>query len=206
MVHPLDLGRERRVEGRQHPIGPIPGIGWGGGGWARDVSEITLVVQGLPVRCSVRRDDDHFSVELDHVTYDIQLVRHEPGALHLSESGRRHIVRIAHAQGRSFLHVDGHTLEYTTARSGDAGSAMQTAAPGDLTAPMPGTITQVLVQEGDEVVPGQALVIVEAMKMEHVIRAPRAGTVRAIRARPGDQIEGGTALVEINWKSNGPLR
>jgi propionyl-CoA carboxylase alpha chain len=162
------------------------------------MSEVTLVVQGVPIRCSVRRDGNHFSVELDHVTYHLQLIRQEPGVLHLFESDRRHIVRIAHSQGRSFLHVDGDTLEYTTSRSGDAGSAMQTAAPGDLTAPMPGAITQVLVREGDEVVPGQALVIVEAMKMEHVIRAPRAGTVRGIRARPGDQIEGGAALVEIS--------
>jgi biotin carboxyl carrier protein len=165
-----------------------------------------LVVQGVPVRCSVGREGDHFSVKVDHVRFHLQLVRQEPGVFHLCESGRMHIVRIAHAQERSFLHVDGDTLEYTTSRSGDAGRAMRTAAAGDLTAPMPGAITQVLVQEGDEVVPGQALVIIEAMKMEHVIRAPRAGTVRAIRARPGDQIEGGAALVEISWKSNGPLR
>ena len=55
-------------------------------------------------------------------------------------------------------------------------------AGGDaLTAPMPGTVTAVKVAVGDEVVAGQSLLVVEAMKMEHVITAPHAGTVTELR-------------------------
>ncbi|MFG2225326.1 biotin carboxylase N-terminal domain-containing protein [Streptomyces sp. NPDC048644] len=54
-----------------------------------------------------------------------------------------------------------------------------------LTAPMPGTVTVVKVSVGDEVTAGQGLLVVEAMKMEHVIAAPHAGTVSALDVLPG---------------------
>ncbi|MFJ2760816.1 acetyl-CoA carboxylase biotin carboxylase subunit [Streptomyces prasinus] len=57
-----------------------------------------------------------------------------------------------------------------------------------LTAPMPGTVTVVKVAVGDEVVAGQSLLVVEAMKMEHVISAPHAGTVTELDVAPGTTV------------------
>ncbi|UGY95052.1 biotin carboxylase N-terminal domain-containing protein [Streptomyces gobiensis] len=57
-----------------------------------------------------------------------------------------------------------------------------------LTAPMPGTVTVVKVAVGDEVAAGQALLIVEAMKMEHVISAPHAGTVTELDVTAGSTV------------------
>lgn len=57
-----------------------------------------------------------------------------------------------------------------------------------LTAPMPGTVTVVKASVGEKVAAGQALVIVEAMKMEHVISAPHAGTVAELDVRPGSTV------------------
>lgn len=54
-----------------------------------------------------------------------------------------------------------------------------------LAAPMPGTVTVVKVAVGDEVVAGQSLLVVEAMKMEHVISAPHAGTVTELDVTAG---------------------
>ncbi|ANH91652.1 acetyl/propionyl-CoA carboxylase subuit alpha [Streptomyces sp. SAT1] len=59
------------------------------------------------------------------------------------------------------------------------------AGADSLTAPMPGTVTVVKVAVGDEVGAGQSLVVVEAMKMEHVISAPHAGTVTELDVSPG---------------------
>ena len=58
-----------------------------------------------------------------------------------------------------------------------------------VTAPIPGLVVKVLVREGDEVKDGQALVILEAMKMENEIRATRTGIVKQIHAVPGQRIE-----------------
>ncbi|MFC8421509.1 acetyl/propionyl/methylcrotonyl-CoA carboxylase subunit alpha [Streptomyces sp. NPDC057236] len=57
-----------------------------------------------------------------------------------------------------------------------------------LTAPMPGTVTVVKVAVGDEVAAGQSLLVVEAMKMEHVISAPHAGTVTELDVSPGTTV------------------
>ncbi|WP_328481711.1 ATP-grasp domain-containing protein [Streptomyces sp. NBC_00377] len=62
------------------------------------------------------------------------------------------------------------------------------AGADSLTAPMPGTVTVVKVAVGDEVVAGQSLLVVEAMKMEHVISAPHAGTVAELDVTPGTTV------------------
>jgi acetyl-CoA/propionyl-CoA carboxylase biotin carboxyl carrier protein len=59
------------------------------------------------------------------------------------------------------------------------------AGADSLTAPMPGTVTVVKVAVGDEVAAGQSLLVVEAMKMEHVVSAPHAGTVAELDVSPG---------------------
>ncbi|WP_217545647.1 acetyl/propionyl/methylcrotonyl-CoA carboxylase subunit alpha [Streptomyces sp. GbtcB6] len=71
-----------------------------------------------------------------------------------------------------------------------AASLSRTAHAGadSLTAPMPGTVTVVKVAVGDEVAAGQSLLVVEAMKMEHVISAPHAGTVAELDVKPGTTV------------------
>ena len=68
---------------------------------------------------------------------------------------------------------------------------------GGLTAPMNGSIVRVLVEPGQAVAAGTALVVLEAMKMEHSIRAPHAGTVKALYCAEGDMVGEGAALVEL---------
>ncbi|WP_457464562.1 acetyl/propionyl/methylcrotonyl-CoA carboxylase subunit alpha [Streptomyces sp. TE5632] len=66
-----------------------------------------------------------------------------------------------------------------------------------LTAPMPGTVTVVKVAVGDEVSAGQSLLVVEAMKMEHVISAPHAGTVTELDVAPGTTVSMDQVLAVI---------
>ena len=68
---------------------------------------------------------------------------------------------------------------------------------GGLSAPMPGVITKVMVVVGDEVTRGQPLLALEAMKMEHLIRAPREGRVKRVGASPGQMVQAGAELVEL---------
>ncbi|HVE76606.1 MAG TPA: biotin/lipoyl-containing protein, partial [Actinomycetota bacterium] len=66
-----------------------------------------------------------------------------------------------------------------------------------LEAPMPGQVIAVRVAEGETVVRGQELVVVEAMKMEHSIAAPADGVVEAVFCKQGDQVERGKVLVDF---------
>ncbi|WP_328938462.1 acetyl/propionyl/methylcrotonyl-CoA carboxylase subunit alpha [Streptomyces tauricus] len=103
------------------------------------------------------------------------------------------------------LHMDGqsHTFHHSgtwLGREGDAWNVQDHdpvaasltgaahAGADSLTAPMPGTVTVVKVTVGDEVSAGQSLLVVEAMKMEHVISAPHAGTVTELDVTPGTTV------------------
>jgi len=84
----------------------------------------------------------------------------------------------------------------TTAHQPRAASAGG-GADGTLTAPMPGRIVSVEVEEGTTVVAGQKLVVLEAMKMEQGLLAPFDGVVAALTAVPGTQVSEGALLVRI---------
>jgi len=66
-----------------------------------------------------------------------------------------------------------------------------------MTAPMPGVVLKVLTSPGQQVAKGTPLVILEAMKMEHVIAAPRDGTIAAVNCREGELVQPGFDLIEL---------
>jgi len=68
---------------------------------------------------------------------------------------------------------------------------------GAIVAIMPGQVTRVLVGEGQQVVEGEAVCVLEAMKMENELRADRDGVVDHVYVRPGDDVEKGQVLIEI---------
>ncbi|MHA6493184.1 acetyl/propionyl/methylcrotonyl-CoA carboxylase subunit alpha [Pseudomonas borbori] len=145
--------------------------------------------------------------------------------LHLSCQNERQIVRLRHAsastvqlQGESLsVERDGLRQQHLAIRRGDtlylhyAGElrSIQRVDPiaeveashqqhGGLTAPMNGSIVRVLVEAGQQVEAGIALVVLEAMKMEHSIRAPHAGTVKALYCSEGEMVSEGAVLVDLD--------
>ncbi|MFE5936779.1 biotin carboxylase N-terminal domain-containing protein [Streptomyces sp. NPDC056470] len=111
---------------------------------------------------------DRVTVHLDGVVHHFRLAR-SPEGLWLGRDG-------------DSWHVQDHdpvAAALTGARHGGADT---------LAAPMPGTVTVVKVAVGDEVEAGQSLLVVEAMKMEHVISAPHAGTVTELDVTPGSTV------------------
>ncbi|ASI98611.1 pyruvate/oxaloacetate carboxyltransferase [Thermococcus celer] len=78
--------------------------------------------------------------------------------------------------------------------------ATPSAAPGGegvVTAPMPGKILRILVNEGEKVKTGQGLLVLEAMKMENEIPSPKDGVIKKILVKEGDTVDTGQALVEL---------
>ncbi len=76
-------------------------------------------------------------------------------------------------------------------------TASSSGGSGKVAVPMQGTIVKVLVEIGDEVEAGQALCVLEAMKMENNIAADRAGTVAEIKVEPGQSVGAGDVVVVI---------
>ena len=77
------------------------------------------------------------------------------------------------------------------------------AVAGGTIAPMPGVVLDVRCAVGDRVEPGQTLVLLEAMKMEHPVKAHEHGSITEVRVAKGDQVENGAVLVIIEADDNG---
>jgi len=108
---------------------------------------------------------------------------------------------------RSYLYaVEGDTVwlcahdgswELTELRDTIGGDRARSASGGPITSPMPGTVLAVHVAEGDAVRQGDALVTVEAMKMEHVVAAPTDGTVSEILVSEKQAVALGQPLARL---------
>lgn len=79
-----------------------------------------------------------------------------------------------------------------------APKASGTAGSVKIEAPMPGNVLKVNVKVGDTVAEGQAVAVLEAMKMENDIVAPSAGTVASVNVSVGDSVNSGDVLVTLN--------
>ena len=108
------------------------------------------------------------------------------------------------------VHVEGDTCWADSAYGGTTHVELprfppptSTAAPGSLTATMPGTVTRVAVAQGDGVEAGQVLLVLEAMKMEHPLAAPTAGVVAALHVEVGQQVETGAVLAVVEPPETG---
>jgi propionyl-CoA carboxylase alpha chain len=126
---------------------------------------------------------------------DADVVVHEatPSAVDLTVDGvRRRCVVGLHAEHVDVDSVCGASEFRVEPRFPDPDAAQHA---GSLVAPMPGSVVRVLVEAGADVEAGQALIVLEAMKMEHTVAAPAAGIVGEIRVRPGQQVEAGAVLV-----------
>ncbi len=88
------------------------------------------------------------------------------------------------------------TTEFANVKP-DLGDAQLMSGADNYVAPMNGTVAEVLVATGDSVVQDQPLLVMEAMKMQHTIRAASAGKVTDIYFKAGDLVDGGTALLDF---------
>jgi pyruvate carboxylase subunit B len=123
--------------------------------------------------------------------------------LTVGERVYRVIARRGDGRGQYALSIDGHTFavealdERTRAIRDLTAASAGATGPAPLVAPMPGLVVRVQVAVGDQVVAGQGLVVMEAMKMENELRSAAAGIVRAVHATPGAAVNKGAVLVEL---------
>ena len=101
------------------------------------------------------------------------------------------------------LWLDGDLFVFQREESRRRSGRSVADAAGDILAPMPGAVLEVLVAEGDRVERNQTVVLMESMKMELVITASRAGVVRRVSVEPGQQVDRGMRLLELGPEGDG---
>ena len=140
------------------------------------------------------------------IAFNIEFRETGEGVLR-SESGRTRPFAWAWVGPELHLWLDGDLFvfqraESTTGSGRRRGSTAAAEASGDVFAPMPGAVLEVLVSEGDRVDRNQTVVVMESMKMELLITAPRDGVVRRVSVQPGQQVERGMRLLELAPESD----
>jgi len=144
------------------------------GDWLLQIAEQPLVAH------AEHRPDGVFSVVLDGVRRNITVLQHN-------------LDMAVFLEGESWRLVE---IDPLAPKGGEDPSA------GRLTAPMPGRVTQLMVEPGSHVRRGEPLMIIEAMKMEHTVAAPVDGVVEEVRFAVGDLVDEGAELIALARPEN----
>ena len=164
--------------------------------------------------------DNHHALVFHHGEQRLSVIAHfrAPG-FEFDLSGQLIVASATlDADGNLDAQLDGTRCRATVIRQGDAlavfafgtscsllcerpAHAHDEGGLGGLISPLPGSVIQLLVKSGDAVQQGQALMIIEAMKMEHTIVAPAAGTVTQIYFAKGEQVKEGAELLALDLEN-----
>lgn len=128
---------------------------------------------------------------LEGTEYAVNLGNVEDYKYNLALNNSNNVVAVV---GNHFV-VDG--IEFSIEAPRRSRSKAKTSDHGQMTSPMPGKILKILIVEGQEVAPGTPILVMEAMKMEHTIKASKKGVIEKIHFKEGDQVQGGVELVKL---------
>lgn len=133
-------------------------------------------------------------VVVDGEVYEVEVDRSTEGRVDVWVNGRAYQIEIEELTG-----VAGAARPTSVGEPPPAKPREVSASPraDQVSAPMPGDIIDVFVQPGDQVVTGQDLCVLEAMKMKNLIRSPRAGRVASVQVSPGQSVAYGDTLVKF---------
>ena len=140
-----------------------------------------------------------FTLTLDEKTVHAEVLHAENGRLDLLVDGKRVTAYVSSENARRWVTINGQTIVLTKssgARKGGPGHHHAAGAHG-VTAPMPGQVRTVNINEGDTVTKGQTLLVLEAMKMEIRIHAPQDGVVKKLFVKQGQTVEREQVLLDI---------
>lgn len=158
--------------------------------------EKTFIINGTEIKTSsFRTTPEGVSFVLNGKTYTYSLVNREGRDLIFEDSSRiKAHVGSPNRDGEMIVMALGREAVITSA---DKKVRKGAAHAGGLVAPMPGKIFKVVKEAGASVRKGETILILEAMKMEHSIRADKDGTVKKLNYKVGDLVTGGVVLAEV---------
>ena len=181
-------GRNRH---EAHVLASVPS-GWRNARMPRQSVALRTNGRGVVVSYRSRRDGTFDVGDTSHAR-----VHHwSPTSIDLEVDGRRSTSVITSVDDRLHVQCTHGTVTFSVEPRFEVPGVE--VVHGGLVAPMPGVIIEVRVESGQDVTAGQTLVVMEAMKMEHVISAPRDGTVTEVFVSTGEQVDNGATLLALD--------
>lgn len=144
---------------------------------------------------SVERRDDQYFIVYDNNEYTVSATELKPGYLKITLGDRIIKGIVSEGEQSRFLFIDGNVFKVKKIEL--TGKKKATKKAGDLNSPISGTVVEIKVKKGMSVKKGDVIMVIEAMKMEYLIRAPYPGKIDNICFKEKDQIEIGQQTAEI---------
>lgn len=151
-----------------------------------------IMLNNEPVEVDVIDQTSNFVLfKFDGEEYGINLESSREGKLILSHKGLNHAV----ISSKTAFVVQGHEIE--VALPNRKRNKLGADSHGAMISPMPGKILKILKSAGESVTKGEAIIVMEAMKMEHTIKATTDGLIEKIFFKEGDQVQAKVELVKL---------
>jgi len=166
------------------------------GGW-----RATFTVDGRDHVLAVTGRHGRYRVSHDDHVHDAAILHVDGDAYEVAIDGHETLMRIAGDDQTLWVHATGFSRPLVLVPPTWPADPSALAGSAAFQSPMPGSVIAVNVAEGDEVTAGTTLMVVEAMKMEHPIKAPTDGTVTTVLVTEGAAVEGGQALLTFEPKA-----
>jgi 3-methylcrotonyl-CoA carboxylase alpha subunit len=145
----------------------------------------------------IARDGSTIRVRIGEMELAAEFTPNPDGGGILAIDGQRYRVFGARRGESILVSVGPASFEFKPAAAASRRRARGLAA-AEITAPMPGKVLKVLVNDGDLVEPGQPLIVIEAMKMETALAAESAAMVKHVRVEEGQTVDHGAVLIELS--------
>ena len=151
-------------------------------------------------------------IELNNELIDVDVIEQNPKFVLFNLEGREYTVSLESCDdyrynlslnqfNKTVVAVDSHFVvdgvEFSINAPKRSRSKSKATGLHQMTSPMPGKILKIFVKEGSDVILGTPILVMEAMKMEHTIKAGISGKIEKIFYKEGDQVSGGVELVKL---------
>jgi len=145
---------------------------------------------------TIERRGNHYFVMYDNTEYKVKAEEIKPGYLKIKIGDRFIKSVITEGENEKYVFVDGDVFKVKPVELTGVKKTKKKEE-GDLSSPISGKVVNIKTKEGSKVKKGDVLIVIEAMKMEYLIRAPYDGKVKKINFKENDQIEIGQNTVEL---------
>lgn len=146
---------------------------------------------------TIERKDKYYFVIYDNTEYKVEAEEIKPGQLKIKIGDRVVKSIITEGEKEKYVFVDGAVFKVRPVELTGL-KKQKKKDKGDLSSPISGKVVSVKVKKGDSVKKGDVLMVIEAMKMEYLIRAPFTGAIKKINFKENEQIEIGQLTLELS--------
>jgi len=203
-IDPLIPAFSGLIGSLREELAPVPTV-WGKIGYWRAYMQPQLMIGEKTFKLHLKQYSEHtINLQLDGSDYHLNFRNFPEGKLELQLGDNHYLSWVSLPEaGKAIITHAGITFDVTRTdilpqqQEFSAAEMSVHADIGNIVSPMPGRIIKIAVSEGDSILKGDLLLVVEAMKMENSIMSPGDGVVETISVSVGDLVDGSTRLVHL---------